>query len=165
MRNVTYVLGNVSDAAGEDRVQPGEVKTLRPDMAVKKIEVVGPGKDGLPDPDGKAETLDRKGRPDFSFGDTDRVGVYEVRWDGKPQRNFAVNLLDAEESNIEPRMQIQIGQDSIAAGQSRGTPYDTWKWVALGRWGCCCWSGTFTTAACISNRLVSPRTIYRFAKR
>jgi hypothetical protein len=135
LRNVTYVLGNVSDAAGEDRVQPGEVKTLRPDMAVKAVEVFGPGKGGLPDPSGKSETLERKGRPDFSFGSTDRVGVYEVRWDGKPQRDFAINLLDADESNIEPRMQIQIGQDSILASQSRGTPYDTWKWVALAALG------------------------------
>jgi hypothetical protein len=135
LRNVTYVLGNVSDAAGEDRVQPGDVKTLRPDMAVKTIEVFGPGKGGLPDPAGKPEALERKGRPDFSYGSTERIGVYEVRWDGKPQRDFAINLLDAEESNIEPRMEIQIGQDSIAASQSRGTPYDTWKWVALGALG------------------------------
>jgi hypothetical protein len=135
LRNVTYVLGNVSDAAGEERVQPGDVKTLRPDMAVKTIEVFGPAKGGVPDPAGKPETLERKGRPDFSFGSTDRVGVYEVRWDGKPQRDFAVNLLDAEESNIEPRMEIQIGQDSIKASRSLGTPYDTWKWVALGALG------------------------------
>lgn len=135
LRNVTYVLGNVSDSAGEERVQPGEVKTLRPDRAVKTIEVFGPGRNGLPDPTGKPEALERKARPDFSIGGTDHVGVYEVRWDGKPQRDFAVNLLDAEESNIEPRMAIQIGQDSIAASQSRGTPYDTWKWVALAALG------------------------------
>jgi len=126
LHNVTYVLGNVNDGVKEERVQPGDVKTLRPDMAVKKIEVVGP------DSGGKAETLERKGRPDFSFGNTERVGVYEVRWDGKPQRNFAVNLLDADESNIDPRTEIHIGQDSIKAGESRGTPRDTWKWVALG---------------------------------
>jgi hypothetical protein len=125
LRNVIYVLGNVSDAAGEERVQPGDVKTLRPDRAVKKIEVAAP--DG-----GKAETLERKGRPDFSFGNTESVGVYEVRWDGKAQRNFAVNLLDADESNIQPRTEIHIGQDSITTGQSRGTPRDTWKWVVLG---------------------------------
>jgi von Willebrand factor type A domain/Aerotolerance regulator N-terminal len=134
LRNVTYVLGNVSDAAGEETVQPGQVKTLRPDMAVKKIEVFGPVKGGLPDGN-SGETLERKGRPDFSFGNTEHVGVYEVRWDGKRQRDFAVNLLDADESNIEPRMQIQIGQDQITAGQSLGTPYDTWKWVALGALG------------------------------
>jgi hypothetical protein len=136
LRNVTYVLGNVNDAAGEERVQPGDVKTLRPDMAVKAIEVAGPAtREGLPQPGAKGETLERKGRPDFSYGNTDRVGVYEVRWDGKSQRNFAINLLDADESNIEPRPEIQIGQDRIEAGASRGTPRDIWKWVALGALG------------------------------
>jgi hypothetical protein len=135
LRNVTYVLGNVSDAAGEETVQPGQVKALRPDMAIKEIEVVPPGPKGLPDGNGKPEALKRGTRPDFSYGDTERVGVYEVRWGGKPQRNFAVNLLDADESNIEPRMEIQIGQDNIKAGEARGTPRDTWKWVALGALG------------------------------
>jgi hypothetical protein len=136
LRNVTYVLGNVSDAAGEERLQPGEVKTLRPDTTVKAIEVAGPKtREGLPEPGGKGETVERKGRPDFSYGNTERVGIYEVRWDGKPQRSFAVNLLDADESNIEPRGEIHIGEDSIKAGQSRGTPRDTWKWIALGALG------------------------------
>jgi hypothetical protein len=135
LRNVVYVLGNVSDAAGEETVQPGQVKALRPDMAIKEIEVVPPGPKGLPDGSGKPQSLKRGTRPDFSYGDTEHVGVYEVRWAGKPQRNFAVNLLDADESNIEPRMEIQIGQDSIKAGKARGTPRDTWKWVALGALG------------------------------
>src|SRR5262249_9226202 len=90
---------------------------------------------GMPNPGGKGEALKRGTRPDFSFGDTERVGVYTVRWDGKPQRDFAVNLLDADESNIDPRTEIQIGQDSIKSGQERGTPRDTWKWVALGALG------------------------------
>jgi hypothetical protein len=136
LRNVTYVLGNVSDAPGEEAVQPGQPKTLRPDVAIKAIEVAGPGPKGLPEPGGKAEKKEReKNRAEFSFGDTERVGVYEVRWAGKAQRNFAVNLLDADESNIEPRMEIQIGQDNIKAGQARGTPRDTWKWVALAALG------------------------------
>jgi len=125
LRNVTYVLGNVSDAASEETVQPGQPRTLRPDMAIKEIEVVGPEKDARP------ETLKRGTRPDFSYGNTESVGIYGVHWDGKLQRNFAVNLLDADESNIEPRAEIQIGQDSIKAGESRGTPRETWKWVAL----------------------------------
>jgi hypothetical protein len=137
LRNVTYVLGNVNDAAGEDSVQPGQIRTLRPDLAVETLDVVGPDpkRGGLPDPDGKTVTLDRRGRPEFSFGDTERVGVYQVRWDGKPRRHFAVNLLDADESDILPRTEIRIGEDKIGAGESRGTPYDTWKWVALGALG------------------------------
>jgi hypothetical protein len=123
LRNVTYVLGNVGDAAGEETIRPGQVKTLRPDVAVKEIEVVNP--------EGKAEALQREARPEFSYGKTDRVGVYEVRWEGKDQRSFAVNLLDAEESNVEPRGEIQIGEANIKAGASAGQPRDTWKWIAL----------------------------------
>ncbi len=129
LRNVTYVLGNVSDAASEETVQPGQPKTLRPDMAIKELEVTGPGKDSKP------ETLKRGTRPDFSFGNTEQVGIYGVNWDGKLQRNFAVNLLDVDESNIQPCAEIQIGQDSIKAGATRGTPRDTWKWVTLGALG------------------------------
>jgi hypothetical protein len=36
MRNVLYTLGDVADAAGEERTQPGEVKPLRPDAAVPR---------------------------------------------------------------------------------------------------------------------------------
>ena len=123
LRNVVYVLGNVSDAAGEETVQPGVVKTVRPDTPVRQVEVL--------DPAGATERLERGTRPDFSYGKTDRVGVYTVRWEGKDQRQFAVNLLDAEESNLEPRDKIQIGGEVVEAGKSRGQPRDTWKWVAL----------------------------------
>ena len=44
LRNVLYTLGNVSDAAAEENLQPGEVKALRPDGAVERIEVTDPGK-------------------------------------------------------------------------------------------------------------------------
>ncbi len=135
LRNVTYVLGNVNDSASEPTVQPGDVQPIRPDVAITEIEVVPPGPKGLPESGGRPEALLRGTRPDFTFGDTQRVGVYEVRWAGKAQRNFAVNLLDADESNIEPRMEIQIGQDTIKAGAAKGTPRETWKWVALAALG------------------------------
>jgi hypothetical protein len=127
LRNVTYVLGNVSDAAGEELVQPGKVKTLRPDVPLKRIEVINPK--------GEAKLLERGTRPEFTYGDTEQVGIYGVRWDGQEQRSFAVNLLDAEESNLEPRGEIKVGDVEIQAGDSRGTPRDTWKWVALAALG------------------------------
>jgi hypothetical protein len=123
VRNVTYVLGNVSDTAAEPSVKPGEVMTLRPDVAVREIEVVNPAKE--------SKKEERGTRPDFTYGKTDRVGIYQVRWDGKEQRHFAVNLLDADESNIEPRSEIKIGDASIKTNASSGQPRDTWKWVAL----------------------------------
>jgi hypothetical protein len=67
---------------------------------------------------------------EFTCLDTDSVGVYRADWTGG-QRSFAVNLLDADESNIQPRDEIKLGAQTVLAGESRNQTYDTWKWVAL----------------------------------
>jgi hypothetical protein len=123
LRNVLYTLGNVSDAAAEENVPPGQVKSLRPDVAVTQLEVTSPV--------GVKETLSRNPAGDFSYKNTERVGVYRAAWAGQDERSFAVNLLDAEESNLRPRDEIKIGAQSVAAGPSRGHTRETWKWSAL----------------------------------
>jgi hypothetical protein len=127
LRNVLYGLGNISDGSSEETVQPGQPRTLRPDMAVSRITVT--------DPEGTAKALDRGTRADFSYGDTNRTGVHKVSWDGAWQRSFAVNLLDADESNIEPRTSVQIGSVSVTGTREATQPHELWKWlvvVALG---------------------------------
>ncbi|HEV3263829.1 MAG TPA: VWA domain-containing protein [Gemmataceae bacterium] len=126
LRNVLYTLGNISESTTDARVQPGQIKTLRPDDPVKRLTVTGP--------DRKTHELvhrDRDARTEFTFGDTDRVGVYEYTWGNGRQRYFTVNLLDSEESNIEPRRSIQIGNDRIPAGQEISQPREIWHWFAL----------------------------------
>jgi hypothetical protein len=126
LRNVLYVLGNVSDAGAEESVQPGQVKVIRPDAAVRAITVV--------DPKGTRVDLkldERDQRTDFAFAATDALGVYQVRWDDGLRRQFAVNLLDAEESHIEPRPEVQIGAERVVADQVRSQPREAWKWFAL----------------------------------
>jgi hypothetical protein len=123
LRNVLYGLGNVSDAAAEETVQPGQVKVLRPDAAVDQVEVT--------DPAGGKRVLKRGAGMEFAYRHTDRPGIYHVTWAGGG-RNFAVNLLDADESNLQPRDEVRLGEQRLrAAGQSRRQTYDTWKWVAL----------------------------------
>lgn len=123
LSNLVHTLGNVSEGVGEEVLQPGQPKSLRPDLAVKEIQVE--------DPAGHVETLRRGSRADFTYGATDRVGVYQVKWDGQVQRSFAVNLLDPLESNLEPREVIAIGDARVAAGETRSVPREVWKWVAL----------------------------------
>lgn len=123
LRNVLYTLGNISDGTGEEVLQPGQVKTLRPDVSVDEIEIA--------DPEGKVQKLSRGSRADFSYGDTKRVGVYRVAWDGQWQRSFAVNLLDTEESNIEPRTAIRIGAEQVVGDQEKRQPRELWKWLVL----------------------------------
>lgn len=127
LRNVLYALGNISDGASEETVQPGQVKTLRPDEAVSEIQVI--------DPEGKTERLERGSRADFNYGHTNRVGIYRVVWDKEWRRSFAVNLLDADESNIEPRSRFAVGSVEVQAGKDRGQPRELWKWLVLAALG------------------------------
>ncbi|OAI38930.1 hypothetical protein AYO40_01450 [Planctomycetaceae bacterium SCGC AG-212-D15] len=126
MRNILYALGNLSDQASEERVQPGREKILRPEKTVRKGTVTAP--------DGTETVLShdaRDLRTDFSFNGTTTVGVYDVRWEDGTRRSFAVNLLDREESNIEPRPGFELGSVHIEAGGEIGTPREVWKYFAL----------------------------------
>lgn len=122
-RNVIYTLGNIRDAAAEDNVAPGQVKSLRPGPGIAKIEV-------LPPNNGPTSTLERGARADFAFGGTDEPGVYQVRWIGGA-RQFAVNLLDADESNLQPRPGVRIGAETVVAGAPDRQPRELWKWLVL----------------------------------
>ncbi|MGH7173086.1 MAG: vWA domain-containing protein, partial [Gemmataceae bacterium] len=122
LRNLLYTLGNVADAAAEENVQPGQIKTLRPDAAVKALDAIAPSR--------QRQTITRGAAGDFSYKNTDTVGVYEAAWAGG-QRRFAVNLLDADESDIQPRDAVKIGEQQLTAGQSRRQTYDIWKWIAV----------------------------------
>jgi hypothetical protein len=42
-------------------------------------------------------------------------------------------LLDSDESNLSPRESIQIGQQTVATGETRKQSRELWKWaVGLG---------------------------------
>jgi hypothetical protein len=122
-RNVLYVLGNVSDASTEEVQQPGTPRRLRPGGAVEQITVE--------DPDGKRAELERLvNRTDFDFQGTEKVGVYAAEWkDGG--RRFAVNLLDAEESNLQPRDSIRIGDNVVTATAPQTRTRELWKWAVV----------------------------------
>ncbi len=49
------------------------------------------------------------------FAGTSRVGPYTVAAPDQPQRVYAVNLLDAEESRLEPRQEIVFSNVAVAA--------------------------------------------------
>jgi hypothetical protein len=133
LRNLLFTYGNVTDAAAEENLQPGEVKALRPAV---------PLKDGAPadaalteilvhDPrGGPPKKVQRGSQNEFLFKDTEHPGVYLATWEGG-QRGFAVNLLDPDESDIKPRDEVRVGDRALAAGTTRGEPSDLWPWAAL----------------------------------
>jgi hypothetical protein len=122
LRNVLYTLGNVRDSTTEETVRPGMPKIIRPFGDVKEIRVRTPS--------GSSTKLERGTRAEFSFGGTNELGVYEVTW-GDETRKFAVNLFDTNESHIEPRPAVKIGEVQIEAGPSRKQPRELWRWVVL----------------------------------
>jgi von Willebrand factor type A domain/Aerotolerance regulator N-terminal len=122
-RNVLYTLGNIRDASAEENVQPGQVKTLKPGPGINKLQVTPPN-------NGPAVQLDRGTRADFAFGGTDQLGVYSASW-ANGSRRFTVNLLDADESNLQPRAGIRIGAETVTAGTPDKRPRELWKWLIL----------------------------------
>jgi hypothetical protein len=124
LRNILYTLGNLSESAADESVQPGQLKVLRPEGIVKHLDVLGPDKS-------RHSLTHVETRADFAFGATDQVGIYRYGVPGADARSFAVNLLDADESNIEPRPTIAFGSEKVIAGKERSQPRDTWKWFAL----------------------------------
>ncbi len=121
--NVLYQLGHVSDSSAEESLQPGVPRVLRPDTSAGEIKVLGPG-------DKVAQVVKRNTQANFVCNDTERVGVYRAEWPGGGQP-FAVNMLDADESNLQPRDSVRIGAKELKTGSAQGHPRDIWKWWAL----------------------------------
>lgn len=126
LRNVLIQLGNVRFAGVDDPLRPGDVMPLRPG-AEQEVRVFKPG--AL-----TSQAFDRGNRPEVTFGGTDARGVYTAEWgsgDARQTRRFAVNLLDADESDLAPLTQVQIGSTTVAAGESRRVPFELWQFVVV----------------------------------
>ena len=120
LRNALMQLGNVRDASSEESLRPGAVQVLRLGTA-KEVFVRKPGQD-------LAVKFERGTRPDVAFSGTDILGVYGAEW-GDQSRRFAVNLFDADESNLAPQRQFKIGDTTITAGEARKQPLELWKYA------------------------------------
>ncbi|MCU0771387.1 MAG: VWA domain-containing protein [Verrucomicrobia bacterium] len=65
------------------------------------------------------------------FGDTARRGTYRVTA-GTNEVAFCVNLLDARESNIQPRAELNLGQyDKVEANVERQANTELWRTLTL----------------------------------
>ena len=130
-RNMLYILGNVDDAKRSVSVSPGEPVVLRPEAGFSFIEITTPAKQTV--------QIKRKDRNEIVYADTEQLGIYRYQIgmtaDAKEldslQRGFAVNLLDPNESNIEPRETIHIGGEPVKTGAEMSQPREIWKWILL----------------------------------
>jgi hypothetical protein len=65
------------------------------------------------------------------FGETGKQGIYQLTL-GTNQVVFAANLLDAQESNIQPRDSLPVGKfTEVAATTQKRADLEYWRWFAL----------------------------------
>jgi hypothetical protein len=83
----------------------------------------------LPDGATKSLKLDPTAN-ELVFGDTARQGVYRLRL-GTNDTVFCVNLLDAAESNIKPRDELQLGKyTKVSATTKQRANMELWRTIA-----------------------------------
>jgi hypothetical protein len=108
--NAVHYLGMEIAQARQRALKVGEAITVRAKPGGEDARLMGPG------------GLDEKIGPDASgtvrYGKTHRVGVYSVALPGRPIEQFAVNLLDAAESDVVPAAEINLSGDRIGAEEA-----------------------------------------------
>jgi von Willebrand factor type A domain/Aerotolerance regulator N-terminal len=104
------------------QVRTGDVIPLDVPATVRALAIVGP--------DNRRYTIPVEGRRAY-FNETSHVGLYRVDGAGF-RRDIAVNLLNREESNIQPRDKLAFGHRIITGG-SRGarSAREVWRWLGL----------------------------------
>ena len=100
--------------------------TLRTRQPVESITVRSPS--------GQTTEVPRGASNSFIFGQTDLSGVYEVSEEDRNQidQRFAVNLFDANESDIRPRENVETEYEEIAGRRGWETKRrEGWKYLLL----------------------------------
>ena len=119
LRNVVRTYGNVREGITTDVTRAGNSVTLRCTPG-KRVNVITPG--------GRSESLEPSDRGESTFTGTSELGVYTAT-DGSETQRFAVNLLDAEESDLSPHPSVTVGSQTATAGEVRRPPRELWKWA------------------------------------
>lgn len=121
---IRYLSSSVTFAPNQS-VRPGMATAIPVPAGVESLTVKRPG--GQPD---KLEVGDRQA---VYYRDTQRLGVYRVEPAVEGHEAFAVNLLNAAESDIRPNDRFAIGSESVAAaGAIRKENTPLWPWLMLG---------------------------------
>jgi hypothetical protein len=118
-----------SEAAGDERagLEVGQPITVPARGGPTEATLTGPGIAG------EKLAADPSGR--FRFARTTRAGVYRLALGGQPEARFAVNLLDADESDIAPSRELAFSGQVVKAeeGEAGAGNREVWPLlVALG---------------------------------
>jgi len=103
--------------------------SLRPGAAVDVTLAAGAADGHVVRPDGTRTALRPGTGGVASFAGTNRVGLYRVEPGSAGRDRFAVNLLDAVESDIRPRELTTLGGRAVVQGTPiRTATPEVWRW-------------------------------------
>jgi hypothetical protein len=123
--NATKYLGMEMAQGRQNCLKVGQAIELAGDSSSPPAEVKAP--------DGKVTRVAWDSSGTLRYPRTDRVGMYTVTAPNRPAEKFAVNLLDQDESNIEPRGELVLSGMKLKAqtGPVRRTNQELWPLLAL----------------------------------
>ena len=123
INNVVDWLNPANATGAQLLVKAGDAFRLALTHPEKSAEITLPG--------GQTRTLPIDATAsEFVFGDTFRQGAYRLHL-GTNHLTFCVNLLDAAESNIKPRDEIQLGKyTKVYATAMQRTNMELWRTIA-----------------------------------
>jgi len=131
--NATRYLSMEADSGEYNTLQVGQAIVLEGGDAEMGAQVEGPvfSQDQVITEELDKVNADSAGT--IRFAGTDRVGVYSVTMADKPREFFAVNLLDTEESNLEPVKELYFSgrQVEAEAGPVRQSNVELWPYLVL----------------------------------
>jgi hypothetical protein len=99
------------------------------------IPLIAPAEGGeiqVEAPDGTTHRIQAEEGSRAHFSKTERAGLYTVRRPDGSEQTFAVNLLDASESNLEPgEPEAAAGESPIGTMESLRTNREIWRPLVL----------------------------------
>jgi Ca-activated chloride channel family protein len=121
--NAVEWLNPANTKGGQLLVKAGEAFRMALPRPEKEAQVT------QPDGQSKKIALDPNAN-EVVFGDTYKQGIYRLRL-GTNETTFCVDLLDAAESNIKPRKELQLGKYTrVAATNRQRANMELWRSIA-----------------------------------
>lgn len=126
MQNAIENLSGLSAFSSRSSIQPGDLLTIKPSVPYKRIKVKSPG--------GEITELRPQENRTFLFSRTEQSGVYEVSdaTNGTVDQRIAVNLMDANESNLVVREELNLGYSNLQRVTTQVPKRkELWPWLLL----------------------------------
>ena len=121
-QNAVEWLNPASTKSSQLMVHAGEPFRFGMSQSAEKTEITFP--------DGSKRDLNTANTREILFGETTRQGIYHLRA-GTNDATFCVNVLDAAESNNQPRDQLDFGKFSkVSATEMKRANIEFWRWLA-----------------------------------